>query len=202
VGQEAGEGGGAVTPELIAACTGARIDRASRFAAPLSAGMAFYGIDTPARQAAFLAQIGHESGGLKYTSEVWGPTAAQARYEGRKDLGNTQPGDGSRFRGHGVIQTTGRLNHRLVTQRLRARFDGVPDFEADPIALTETQWAALSACDYWDMRKLNELADSGDFEELSARINGRNRATGLPNGYEDRLERWEFAKRALGISTT
>lgn len=187
-----------MSPEAIAACTGARIDRATRFAPFLSAGMAFYGIDTPARQAAFLAQIGHESAGLKYVSEIWGPTAAQERYEGRKDLGNNKPGDGSKFRGHGLIQTTGRANHAAVRDRLRQRFDNVPDFEADPEALMDSQWAALSACDYWDMKHLNELADAGEFEEISARINGRNRTTGLPNGYEDRCERWEYAKRALG----
>lgn len=188
-----------MSPELIAACTGARIDRASRFAPYLSAGMAFYGIDTPQRQAAFLAQIGHESGGLKYVSEVWGPTEAQSRYEGRKDLGNYFPGDGSKYRGHGLIQTTGRANHIRVRDRLRLRFDNVPDFEKEPEALMDTQWASLSACDYWDMRNLNALADVGDFEGISARINGRNRETGMPNGYEDRCERWEFAKKALGV---
>lgn len=189
-----------MSPEVLAACTGARIDRAERFAPYLSAGMAFYGIDTPQRQAAFLAQIGHESGGLRYVSEIWGPTDTQKRYEGRKDLGNTQRGDGSRFRGHGLIQTTGRANHAKVRDRLRERFDNVPDFEQEPAALMDTQWAALSACDYWDMRNLNELADAGEFEEISARINGRNRKTGMPNGYEDRCERWEYGKRALGIA--
>lgn len=188
---------GAVSPDILARCTGARIDRAERFAPALSAGMAFYGIDTPARQAAFLAQIGHESGGLKYTSEIWGPTAAQERYEGRKDLGNVKVGDGSRYRGHGLIQTTGRANHVKVRDRLRERFDKVPDFEQEPEALTDTQWAALSACDFWDMRNLNPLADAGEFEEISARINGRNRETGLPNGWEDRLHRWELARKAL-----
>lgn len=187
-----------MSPEVLAACTGARIDRATKFAPYLSAGMAFYGIDTPKRQAAFLANIGHESLGLKYVSEVWGPTDAQERYEGRKDLGNVRPGDGSRFRGHGLIQTTGRANHAAVRDRLRQRFDNVPDFEAEPEALMDTQWAALSACDYWDMKHLNDLADAGEFEEISARINGRNRSTGLPNGYEDRCERWEYAKKALG----
>ena len=189
-----------MSPELIAACTGARIDRASRFAPYLSVGMAFYGIDTPARQAAFLANVGHESGGLKYVSEIWGPTPAQQRYEGRKDLGNTQPGDGSRFRGHGLIQTTGRANHALVRDRLRARFHDVPDFEAEPAALMDTQWASLSACDYWDMKGLNALADAGDFDGICDLIN-RGRKTeeiGDTNGYEDRCERWEYAKRALG----
>lgn len=182
-----------MSPELLAACTGARIDRAARFAPALSAGMAMYGIHTPERQAAFLAQLGHESGSLKYTSEIWGPTPAQERYEGRKDLGNVRVGDGSRYRGHGLIQTTGRANHVLVTHRLRQRFDNVPDFEAEPEALTDTQWACLSACDYWDMKNLNPLADAGDFETITRKING-----GL-NGYEDRLARWERAKQALNV---
>jgi putative chitinase len=180
-----------MSPEVLARCTGARIDRAARFAPALSAGMAFYGIDTPARQAAFLAQIGHESGGLKYTSEVWGPTPAQSRYEGRKDLGNSKAGDGSRFRGHGLIQTTGRANHARVTVRLRQRFDNVPDFEQEPEALTDTQWAALSACDYWDMRNLNALADAGDFEGICRLINGGD------NGIEDRVARWDLARKTL-----
>jgi putative chitinase len=186
-----------MSPDLLAACTGARIDRAERFAPALSAGMAFYGIDTPARQAAFLAQIGHESGGLKYVSEIWGPTEVQERYEGRKDLGNTRPGDGSKYRGHGLIQTTGRANHARVRDRLRERFADVPDFEAEPAALMDVQWAALSACDYWDMKGLNALADAGEFEEISARVNGRNRTTGMPNGWEDRVARYEHGMKAL-----
>lgn len=180
-----------MSPELLAKATGARIDRAERFAGPLSAGMAFYNIDTPVRRAAFLAQIGHESGGLKYVSELWGPTPAQSRYEGRADLGNNQPGDGSKYRGHGLIQTTGRANHARVRDRLRARFDDVPDFEAHPDELMEPQWAALSACDFWDDKGLNALADTGMFAKLTRRING-----GI-NGMEDRLARHEVALRAL-----
>jgi len=184
-----------MTPSLIAQCTGARLDRAERFAGPLSAGMAFYAIDTPKRQAAFLAQIGHESGGLKWTSELWGPTAVQSRYEGRKDLGNTQVGDGSKYRGHGLIQTTGRFNHARVRDRLRKRFDDVPDFEDDPQALADTQWASLSACDYWDDRKLNALADEGDFLRITLKINGGT------NGLDDRYARHGAAMVALRITT-
>lgn len=180
-----------MTPEILARCTGATIEHAALYAAPLSAGMAFYGIDTPKRQAAFLAQLGHESEGLRFAIEIWGPTEAQSGYEGRVDLGNVNPGDGSKYRGHGLIQTTGRTNHRLATQRLRARFDDVPDFEASPKLLAEPQWAALSACDYWDMKSLNALADLGDFKTITRRING-----GL-NGYADRERRWKTAKEVL-----
>lgn len=177
--------------KTLARCTGARIDRAQRFADVLSAAMAFYGIDTPMRQAMFLANVGHESDGLHYTTELWGPTPAQRGYEGRKDLGNTQPGDGFRFRGHGLIQTTGRFNHVAVRDRLRARFNDVPDFEAEPDRLAEPQWAALSAADYVDMKGLNVIADTGNFREYVRKVNG-----GF-NGMADRLERYEAARAAL-----
>lgn len=192
-----------MTPQILARCTGAALYRAERFAEVLSAGMALYAIDTPRRQAMFLPNLGHESGRLRYTSELWGPTPAQARYEGRKDLGNVRVGDGFKFRGHGLIQTTGRHNHRLVTQRLRARFSDVPDFEADPDALTDTKWAALSACDYWDMKNLNAVADTGNFDAVCDLIN-RGRVTqeeGDSNGWEDRLALYHAACAALNIST-
>lgn len=180
-----------MTPEVLAKCTGARIDRAYEFVGPLSAAMGFYHIDSPLRQAAFLAQIGHESGGLRYTSELWGPTDVQRRYEGRADLGNTKPGDGSLFRGHGLIQTTGRFNHARVRDRLRQRFDDVPDFETHPEALTQSKWASLSATDYWDDKGLNALADAEQFETITRRING-----GL-NGQADRLALYHVAQRVL-----
>jgi putative chitinase len=180
-----------MTPEDLAACTGASLSRAQRFAPALSAAMAFYSIDTPARQAAFLSQIGHESGGLRFVVELWGPTPAQERYEGRLDLGNTQPGDGERFKGHGLIQTTGRANHAKVRDRLRERFPDVPDFEEEPERLAELPWCCLSAADYWNERGLNALADAGNFRLITKRINGGY------NGLADRLARWESAKNTL-----
>lgn len=191
-----------MNPETLARCTGARLDRASRFADPLSAAMALYGIDTPIRQAMFLPNVGHESGGLRYTTELWGPTAAQRGYEGRADLGNNQPGDGFRYRGHGLLQTTGRWNHAAVRDRLRARLSGVPDFERDPDLLAEPQWACLSACDYWDMRKLNIWADGGDFDGVCDLINrGRKTpATGDSNGWTERLALHKAARQALGLT--
>jgi putative chitinase len=173
---------------------GATEAKAAEILDAVSLSCALYDITTPARIAAFLAQVGHESGGFRYTSEIWGPTPAQQRYEGRKDLGNTQPGDGSRYRGHGFIQTTGRANHVAVRDRLRQRmFVEVPDFEEHPEALAELPWACLSAADYWDMRKLNALADAGDFEAITRKVNG-----GL-NGHADRVARWERVKAVLDM---
>jgi putative chitinase len=184
-----------VTPEQLRAAIGCSVERANLFAQPLSVACAFYGIDNQERLAAFLAQIGHESGSLRFTTELWGPTPAQSRYEGRADLGNVQPGDGFKFRGRGLIQTTGRHNYARVRNRLRERFNNVPDFEKDPDKLTDPQWAALSAADYWDDKGLNALADAGQFEKITRLING-----GL-NGQADRLARWERAKQALSNSS-
>jgi putative chitinase len=177
-----------LTLDQLSACTGARIDRAQAFLPHLTEAMRTYDISTKARIAAFLPNVGHESGGLKYTREVWGPTPAQSGYEGRRDLGNTQPGDGRRFSGGGLLQTTGRATYVALRTRLRSRFPPlqVPDFEAEPEKLSELRWAALSAGDFWDMKKLNTFADADDFLGVCVRINGRNRATGLPNGWEDR----------------
>ncbi len=158
----------------------------------VSAACGVYEINTPERIAAFLAQIGHESGGFRWTTEIWGPTPAQQRYEGRKDLGNTQAGDGERFKGHGLIQTTGRYNHARVRDRLRMKLGtDVPDFEESPELLAMPEWAAVSAADYWDDKGLNALADSGQFEAITRKING-----GL-NGQADRLARWGRVKQAV-----
>lgn len=174
-----------MTPELLAACLDCPLSHARRWAAPLSDAMLACGITTPARIAAFLAQIGHESGRLRHVVELWGPTPAQARYEGRKDLGNTEPGDGYRYRGRGLIQITGRANYREIGAALGN------DFERSPHMLAWPDYAALSAAHYWQSRGLNEQADAGNFERITRRING-----GL-NGYADRQMLWQRARRAL-----
>ncbi len=185
-----------ITPGLLVAAVGCTPERAVLYAPLLAAACATYQIDSPKRLAAFLAQIGHESGSFRHTSEVWGPTDAQRRYEGRADLGNVTPGDGSRFRGRGLIQTTGRSNYRWLRDRLRSRGHQCPDFEVEPERLAEPEWAAWSAADYWDWRRLNEYADRDDFEQITRRING-----GL-NGQPDRLTRWQRARDALaGVET-
>jgi predicted chitinase len=184
-----------LTTALLAQATGCSPVRAELFAGHLVEACGAYAISsTPERLAAFLAQIGHESASLRYVAEVWGPTPSQKRYEGRKDLGNIEPGDGSRYRGRGLIQTTGRANYAAVRDRLRRRLGpDVPDFEAEPEQLEHLRWAVWSAADYWDWRGLNALADAGHFEQITRRING-----GL-NGQPDRLARWKRAREALQL---
>lgn len=150
-------------------------------------------IDSFDRKVAFLAQVGHESGGLAFTSELWGPTPAQRGYEGRADLGNTQSGDGVRFKGHGIIQVTGRANHAAARDNLRKLCPdlAVPDFEARPEDLCQPRWACLSAAEFWIRKRCNDLADARDFYGLTRRING-----GL-NGMPDRVRRQALCQKVL-----
>ena len=182
-----------MTPNQLAQATGARIDRAQTFQPLIDAAAPDFEITTPQRMAAFLAQVGHESGGLHWLNEIWGPTPAQSRYEGRADLGNIEPGDGEKFKGHGLIQDTGRFNHAKTRDRLRAKFPDmdIPDFEIYPEKLAEPQWATLSAMDFWQSHGLNELADAGEFERITKKING-----GL-NGEKERLALYAAAQAAL-----
>ncbi len=169
----------------LATCTGANPVRAAQFLAPVTAAMAEYDIDSPGRQAAFLAQIGHESGGLRYTREIWGPTPTQQRYEGRKDLGNVVLGDGKKFKGRGLIQTTGRFNYAATGDAL-----GLPLLEHPELLETPIN-ASRSAGWFWKKSGLNELADLGKFQTITKRVNG-----GL-NGYAERCKLWEIAKKVL-----
>ena len=141
--------------------------------------------NTVKRKAAFLAQIGHESGRLRYVREIWGPTTQQLRYEGTdlaKRLGNTQVGDGFRYRGRGLIQITGRYNYKMTYQELLKDFPDVPNFEEQPEKLEEKYWAAISAALYWNKHKLNKFSDEGNFVGQTVRINGGT------NGLQERQE--------------
>ena len=166
--------------------------RADVFAPILADVMLFRQINTPTRAAAFLAQVGHESGQLRLLRELWGPTPAQQRYEGRADLGNTQPGDGKRFLGRGLIQITGRKNYAACGAALGL------DLVTHPELLESPSNAAASAAWFWLQRNLNRYADRGDFLGLSIAINGKNK-DGLPNGWQDRQDLWDRAKKALGM---
>jgi putative chitinase len=156
---------------------GIRAARAARWARPLAYALDVAQCTTHFRRAAFLAQIGHESGRLAYTREIWGPTAQQKRYDPKTSLagtlGNVYPGDGRRYMGRGLIQTTGRANYALTTLWLRELLGGqVPDFEAEPEKLELDLWAAMSAALYWRKKNLNRWVDAGDFLEVTRRING------------------------------
>jgi putative chitinase len=161
---------------------------AERWYGPLCAAMESYEINTPTRIAAFIAQTGHETQGLIHTQELWGPTPAQKGYEppGRKAamLGNTQMGDGYRFRGRGLIQITGRANYQACGKALTVDLLINPDLLANELAARSAAW-------WWLAHGCNAIADGGDFEALTKRING-----GL-NGIDDRLRRWEIAKSHL-----
>jgi putative chitinase len=181
-----------ITAELLAyVMPGSSAVRRREFVAPLTAACNAYGIYTAWRQAAFLAQIAHESGQLQFVRELWGPTAQQRKYEPPGDLatllGNTQPGDGLRYRGRGLIQITGRTNYAACSVALMGAADVLL---YSPHRLEEPEYAARSAGWFWQKRDLNTLADSGRsaFKEITRRING---------GYTGLLEREQYYDRAL-----
>lgn len=154
----------------------------ARFVDPLNAAMDEYGIsENVQRETCFLAQVAHESGGFRYSKEL----ASGDAYEGRKDLGNTEAGDGRLFKGRGILQVTGRSNYERVGAAL-----GV-DLIADPSALESPELACRSAAYWWKDRGLNELADRNDFLKITKRING-----GV-NGWADRQALLERAKERL-----
>ena len=103
---------------------------------------------------------------------IWGPTRAQRRYERRRDLGNTQPGDGKRYMGRGPIQITGRSNYRQVTQWVREVAPDAPDCEAQPELLELPRWGSLAAGGFWVKNRINALAKDGKFTKACIRVNG------------------------------
>ncbi|KAA0127881.1 glycoside hydrolase family 19 protein [Chryseobacterium sp. SN22] len=178
--------------------TCSKSDYASRFLPYVIETCNKFSINTPSRMLNFLAQVGHESGGLFYTEEL----ASGSAYEGRKDLGNTQKGDGIKFKGRGLIQITGRTNYQAVSKSLGT------DFIANPTLLggknvtkcsnAQLENAAESAGWFWNARKLNDLADQIDitksidsgnnlvvFKKITKAINGGY------NGLPDRLNRYK-----------
>ena len=140
-----------------------------------------YQINSSIRRQMFLAQIGHESGQLRYSEEI----ASGKAYEGRKDLGNINPGDGVKYKGRGLIQITGKNNYLKMSKVLSN------DFTLYPEKLSEPIWAVISACCWWKEHKLNEIADTGDFKRITKKINGGY------NGLADRLKLYELCKKYI-----
>jgi len=142
--------------------------------------MAKYAIDTPLRAAHFLAQIIHESGSFNYTVELDSGEA----YEGRADLGNTQPGDGPLYKGRGFIQLTGRANYSLYGLYLGVDLISAPDLVATTYPADVSGW-------FWANHSLNALADADNVNAITRMINGGY------NGLQDRIFYLQKAKAAL-----
>ena len=134
----------------------------AKFLEPLNVTMSHYDISTRLRQAAFLAQVGQESGELKYVEEI----ASGAAYEGRRDLGNTSSGDGVLYKGRGLIQITGKRNYAIASIDMDLPLLEHPELLCTPMN------AAMSAGWFWSNAGLNPLADQSRFAQITQRING------------------------------
>jgi putative chitinase len=174
--------GGISVGQLRAIMPNLSVADASRYLPFLNAAMAEGHINTPLRQAAFLAQLAHESGQLRYFEEI----ASGAAYEGRRDLGNTQPGDGMRFKGRGPIQLTGRANYAAAGAALGLDLVGHPEIAATPeVGFRIAQW-------FWNSRNLNAYADAQNFDAITLRVNGGY------NGKASRDAYYATARSVLG----
>lgn len=166
--------------------------RCAVFHPHLLAYMQIYGISTPARVAAFLGQVMHESAEFRYVRELGGD-AYLAKYDTGTlavRLGNTPEadGDGQRYRGRGLIQITGMANYARCGHALELDLLGQPEL------LEQPGYAVRSACWFWWREGLNDLADRGEFRAITRRINGGY------NGYDDRVDYWQRARGALGMA--
>lgn len=136
---------------------------------PLNAAMREFGITHGERPVMFVPQVVHESGAFRYTSELWGPTKQQLRYDDNgslaRALGNA-PGEGYQWRGHGLIQVTGYYNHKKVAEHFKIPISDIAAW------LTTPAGACRSAAHFWATNGCNELADAFDFVGVTKRING------------------------------
>jgi putative chitinase len=138
-------------------------------------------LDNALRLQHFLAQLGHESDGYKAMEEY----ASGKAYEGRADLGNTQPGDGVRYKGRGPIQITGRNNYRIYGKRIGINIEKYPELASNPCI------GMRLALEYWKAKGLNALADADDILGITKKINGGT------NGLDDRKRRLALAKELV-----
>lgn len=168
-----------MTPAQLAVIMPRAGKRVATFFRPLVDTMAEFQIDTKERQAAFLAQLAHESGELLYVKEL----ASGKAYEGRKDLGNTVPGDGVRYKGRGLIQLTGKANYFRCMMELDIDCIEHPELLEEPVN------AARVAGWFWQSNNLNALADVGDQKGICRKING---------GYNGLAERLAYFAVAWG----
>jgi putative chitinase len=183
-----------ITADVLKNATGASDSLVSLYLPYFNAVLDQYNINTQGRVLAFLSQVGLESGSLRYTEEL----ASGSAYEGRADLGNTQPGDGVRFKGRSLIQITGRANYQNISDAL-----GV-DFVSNPELLATPQYATAAAAWWWNNAGLNELADQMDptlpltdptndaiYKQITKKINGGY------NGLAQRQANWMNGQGAV-----
>ncbi len=181
--------------QLKAVFPACKADKLKVYTAAFNEVLPQFKMDTPKRIACFLGQVGHESCQLKYDKELpssWNkenpkdanePTGT--KYEGRKNLGNTQPGDGPKFIGRGILQLTGRANYTDYAKKLGIDLVGHPELACDPIIATKI------ACQYFKDRGLIELSDSLDVDTITLKVNGKAKL-----GLE---ERKHFTQKALEV---
>lgn len=150
-----------------------------------------YEVNNPKRIAAFLAQTIVESAAFTATREFDSGSA----YEGRVDLGNVFKGDGKKFKGRGYLQITGRNNYAACSKALF----GDDTLLNNPDLLATPQYAMQSALWYWKDRGLNVLADIQYFFTISVRVNGKNKITGLPNNWPDRVHYYNLLCAEFGL---
>ncbi len=182
--------GGLTTEMLKKIFPATKAEHRNRFLAPFNLFLPQYEITSKACIGAFLATAGVETDYLRTTIEY----ASGKAYEGRRDLGNTRPGDGMRFKGRGVFQTTGRYNYKKVTEATRPRL-GI-DFEEEPHRLAEIDIAVESACIFWCDNGLTKWADKPDFFGVCGKVN-RGDATKKALHYDKRLALYEKCMSVL-----
>jgi putative chitinase len=189
-----------VTPEHLAAIAGRTTPLMPSLAECLNVTCPLYEIDTPQEYSHFLAQACHETDHFKTLREY----ASGRAYEGRVDLGNTRPGDGIRFKGRGIFQTTGRANYLQLGMKKGHR----DFFINNPELLEHPEYAVWSACEFWQTRALNDVANHADTDVLKKKYKGNIidltpveyisiTINGGFNGMEDRKKYYAIAQQIL-----
>lgn len=189
-----------IDPALLIAVAGQNTPLLAPLAEWMNRTCPSFGIDSPQEYCHFIAQACHETDHFRTLLEYASGTAM----EGRLDLGNTQPGDGPRFKGRGIFQTTGRSNYL----RLGIRAGSRDLFLRDPTLLEQPRYAVWSACVFWDERRLNDAANHADTDRLKKKLRGEVlevspveyislTINGGRNGLAQRIDAYDRARRLL-----
>ena len=170
-----------VAPRFSGAKAAAQAEIVGAISGSFEQILADYDIDAYLRIAHFMGQVTHECAGFRTTEEF----ASGAAYEGRLDLGNTEPGDGRRYKGRGLLQLTGRANYRRYGGLLNLELEAHPHIAAEPLT------SLRIACEYWKDKDINPHCDNDDLVRVTKKVNGGT------NGIDDRRRYLQKAKAAL-----